>query len=619
MPKKGLSASINRFARLILETCKKYPRLRLNVALPGYILESIDPLVLSSLRDAAKRGSIEWLCMGYTEPFLSFSPLWLTAENIAAGTKAFAELTGEAPEGYVPPFSNWEPSHIDMFSCAGLKYAVIGNEALAKSESESSGYWMTEHTGSSMAVFPVRSCHGHNAPESLTAWAKEVFPDDKPDGGAPRMLILKYLYSLEEDGANGLAGKTQQDWIEQAAAEVEKRILELQPLRFKDVLGNVPPLGLHYFPPGLVPSHNEPATPYFLNNLHCYDQIGVMQRKMMDVCDAVRELKESKTAAKLRRQLFFAQDINRYLPSERAGFASVSDRLWTYGKMIDIERELYELRDTQNCVIRLTDFLRNGYKSIIMSNRALKICVDHKNGAQVYELDYRERSFNACAAYNPAVRARPNVIVPRESKLGFCDKIFMPGQLSVENYLKGVVKDCANFADSPFEYTFKNSPSGVRVLLNCNGGFIDNGRMCPLSMDKVLGLEKESAALSFSYKLGNTALTDYSFVLGIELPLSLPGAAKGTARIIGGKTKAAVSAAGEPIVINDVTEWAVEDEEAGVRMEFVTQKRVNVWLLFGDTLLITCPIEVEKSSTHSITGRMSFKKIRERGENDDSL
>jgi hypothetical protein len=612
MPKKVLCGSINRFARLLLSLCEKYSRLRLNVALPGYILECVDPAVMSSLREMVKRGSVEWLCTGYTEPFLSFSPLCLTSENITLGTAVFTELTGETPVGYTPPFSNWEPSHIDMLNAAGLKYAVIANEVVAKNESESSGYWMTEYTGNSMAVFPVRAYHRYNAPESIMSRIKEVCPDDRPDD-PPRMLFLKYLYSLLPENA-----EHQQAWIEQTAAEIEKYILELQPLRFKDVLGNIPPLGLHYFPPSLVPSHNEPATQYFLNHLHCYDQIGVMQRKLMDVCDSVRELKDSKLAVKLRKELFFAQDINRFLPSRHSGFCEVSDRLWTYGKLIDAERELYESKDTQNGVIQLTDFLRNGYKSVIMSNSALKMCLDHKNGAQVYELDYRERSYNACAAYNPAVRSRPNVIVPRESKLGFCDKIFMKDQFNIDDYAKGLIKDCANFADSPFEYTFKNSPSGVRVLLNCNGGFIDDGKMCPLSMDKVFGLEKDCAVLSCSYKLSNTSQTDYSFIFGIEIPLSLPGASNGNTRLIGGKTKTTVNDS-DPVIINDITEWAVEDDRAGVRIEFVTQKKISLWLLSGDTLLITCPVEIEKDSTMSLTSRLSFKKIRARNDNNDSF
>jgi hypothetical protein len=384
-----------------------------------------------------------------------------------------------------------------------------------------------------------------------------------------------------------------------------------------------------------VPSHNEPATPYFLNQLHCYDQISVMQRTLMDVCDSVRELKESKQAAALRRPLFFAQDINRFLPGRRSGFAAISDRLWTYGKLIGAERELQEIGGAQSGVIRLAEFLRNGYKSVIMSSRALKIYIDHKNGAQVYALDYLERSFNACAAYNPATRARPNVIAPRESRLGFGDRIFTEPP-SCDAYIKGIAKDRSNFSDSAFEYIFKNSPSGVKVLLNCNGGFTeDNGRNCPLAMDKVFGLEKDGAALSYSYKLGNTSLTDYKFTLGIELPLALPGVPDGSARFTCGRDKSVI-ASDKPIIIDEATEWEIEDDEAGVRMEFVTQKKVSVWLFSpdtpaahtppeggrrtnGTTLFMSCPFEIESNGALVFTGRISFRKLKPKGAYHDSF
>jgi len=629
MPKKELAASVNRFGKLLLELCDKYPRLRFNAGLPGYILECMDPLTVSSLRDMTRRGSVEWLCTGYTEPFSSFSPLWLTGENIALGVKTFSELTGEPSAGYLPPFSNWEPSHIDMLGGAGLKYAVISGALAAKSEAGASGYWITEHTGSSMAVFPAKAYHKYNAPKSLMEWINDICPDNPPDS-APKMLILKYLYSLEtENNAQNPQDDTQNLWLEEIAADIDKHILEFQPLRFKDALDNISPLGLHYFPPSLVTAHNEPAPPYFLNHLHCYDQIGVMQRKLMDVCDTVRELKESKAAAALKRQLFFAQDINRFLPSERAGFCCLSDRLWTYGKLINIEQELSKLRDAQNGVIRLTDFLRNGYKSIIMSNRALKLYLDHKNGAQAYELDFCEQSFNVCAAYSPRVRSHPNVVIPRESRLAFSDRIFAAPPV-VGEYIKGNVKDCSNFSDSPFEYTFKNSPAGVRVLMNCNGGFISDGRTCPLTMDKVFGFEKDSPVLLYSYKLGNTSLTSYDFTFGIEIPLALPGCSGGNVRIIGGRKKFKFNGA-EPVIIDDVNEWIVEDNYAGVRIEFVVQKTAGVWMFSPDapqaggnnsngaTMLILCPIVIEPSSAISFTGKITFKKIRARGANDDSL
>ena len=621
MHKKPLSSSINRFAERLLALCERFPRLRFNVALPGYVLECIDPLIVSSMRNMFKRGQIEWLCTGYTEPFLSFSPQWLTNENILTGMKVFTELTGEAPLGYVLPFSNWEPSHIDLFSNAGLKYAVISNTLLSKNEAKSCGYWITEHTGSSIAVFPVWSYHSYNAPQTIMEWANENFPADK---STPKMLTLRYLYSLGTEDKNITE---QLEWIEKIAAEIDKHILELHPLRFKDVIGDTPPLGLHYFPSSLAPSHNEPVSPYFLNHLHCYDQIGILQRKLMEACDAVNTVNDARLTDKLKHQLFFAQDINRFLPSENAGFCSITDRLWSYGKLIETERELYKLKKAQNGTIQLTDFLRNGYKSIIMSNSHLKVYLDHKNGAQIYELDCSDTLFNAAAVYNPKIRSRANVITPRESRLGFCDKIFTE-PLTCGNYLSGISKDSANFSDSPFEYTFKNTPAGVKVLLSRLGGFIKDGRSCPLGIEKVFGLEKNSSTLSYSYKLSNNSLTDYSFTLGIELPLALAGCLNKEALLVCNKKRYDLSSE-KPVIVENATTWEIEDWYLGVKMQFVTQKSMNVWIFSpeigqirssnGIIMMINCPVTLDPNGTFALTGKISFKKLKSKSFHNDSV
>jgi hypothetical protein len=624
MPKRELIGAVGGFAGALSEVCAAYPRVLFNVALPGYMLECFDRRVL----DRLKGGGVEWLCMGYTEPFISFSPLWLTGENIARGVRVFSELTGEAPRGFVPPFSNWEPSYIDMLHGAGFKYAVLSGALPDGFGGLGAGYWITESTGSNMAVFPVRSCHRGNAPIDIAEWLRGEFGA----GGGERVAILKYMYSLEppDSGAppggrrgggrhgGGQGGADpQREWLERVAAEIDKRILELQPMRFKDVVGNAAPLGLYYFPPGLAPPGGAPVTPYFLNWLHCHDQISVLQRKLMDASDGAAALKDAKLAARFKRELFFAQDINRFLPQAGAGFADMRDRLRAYGRLIGIEGELYGRGGAKGGVIRLSGFLRNGNKSVVMANRALKLYIDHKNGGQVYELDYIDRSFNACAAYNPAIRQSPEAIDPLESRLAFRDKLFT-GQPGYAGYKTAA--DRGNFSRLPMEYAFKGSQSGgARIVLSAAGAFAcEDGRQNPLAVDKAFGLEKDAPVLTYSYKLGNPTAAACAFTLAVEIPLALPGAAAGQAKLKAGAQTFDLSGDAE-IIANDITMWVIDDEEIGVRMEFVTQKTITLWVFaeskgaHGTTFVMTCPMEIAPASTQSFTGRISFRKVRVRG------
>ena len=106
MPKTALKDAINSFTANLLSIAAEFPHLRFNLVFPGYFLESIDVLLLSKLRELSKKGNLEWILTGYTEPFLSLSPLNLTSHNINHGLQLFSELAGETPCGFLPPFSN---------------------------------------------------------------------------------------------------------------------------------------------------------------------------------------------------------------------------------------------------------------------------------------------------------------------------------------------------------------------------------------------------------------------------------------------------------------------------------------------------------------------------------
>ncbi|MCL2689307.1 MAG: DUF1926 domain-containing protein, partial [Chitinispirillia bacterium] len=196
------------------------------------------------------------------------------------------------------------------------------------------------------------------------------------------------------------------------------------------------------------------------------------------------------------------------------------------------------------------------------------------------------------------------------------------------DYISGVSKDCSNFSDSPFEYTFKNTSAGVKVLLSGLGGFTKEGRSCPLGMEKVFGLEKDKAALSFSYKLSNNALTNYSFTFGIELPLALAGCLNKEAALICDKKK--YDLGGElPVIVENVTEWEIEDWDVGVKMQFVTQKSVNIWAFPPDggqikssngiIMMISCPVTLDPNAAFAFTGKISFKKLKSKSSRHDSI
>jgi hypothetical protein len=626
MPLAALKESIDRFAEQLLQLGAEHPNFHFNVALPAYILECTNPLLLSRLRDMHKRDTLEWLCEGYSEPFLSFFPQSLTEDNLRLGLATFTELTGATPQGFLPPFSNWETSYISTLRRLGLSYVALSSAALPPQARSACGYWFAEHAGDAIALFPSHKLHHYDAPADAIDWVEQILARDASLATNEKFVTVHYLLPLDPE-----SGVDPFRWLKNTVAELDKHILLYRSVLLQEARSLQPPIGLQHLPPSL-PLHDAPDEPephYFLNRLHSFDQVGILQRKLMDIVDKVAMLKDHRAATELKHRLFFLQDINRFLPAKTSGFTVLDDRLWSYGRLIDIERSLREHDGAGGGRIEITDFLRNGNKSIIMTNDTLKVYLDYKNGAHLFELDFPGRSLNLCAALNPAPHTPPDILSPGASFTSFIDRIYAE-QTTPREVIAGGVQDLGNFADGPFEYKVKKTATGVKTALSRQGSFLRGDKSCPLGMEKVFGLEKEKPTLSFVYQLANHALTACGFTFAFELAFSLPGTAERRARILHGK-KFFANVGWETISLEAATKWILDDPVAGVRLSFVTQKPLAVIVLplareaqagdppGGVRILCMTPVALEPSSSWTLMGTITCKKTRDKLKESDAL
>jgi hypothetical protein len=621
-----LREMIDRFSDQLLAIASEYPNIHFNVVLPGYILELINPLLLSRLRELQKRNALEWLLTGYSEPSLSFSPGWVAAANIKLGMEIFTELTGCPPAGFVPPFANWEPSYCTVVRPLGLSYAVLSHAIWPQKARRVCGYWYTEQGGDGVALFPSHVLHHYSAPADLIDWLEKIIMHDESGISGERLITIQYLLSLQAEGGIDAYRK-----LKYIVAELDKHILRFQPLLMQEARSQRPPVGLQHLPPSLPLSHfaDEQEPHFFGNLLHSYDQVGILQRKMMEISDQIAGIKDSRQAAALKRRLFLLQDINRFLPARASGFTMLPDRMWSFAGCIDLEKQCRDPEEGKSGRIHITDFLRNGNKSIIMSNRALKAYCDNRNGGRIFELDYLDRNLNLFAAYNPAPHDPPEIVSPGTSYAAFIDRIYAEGT-TADRFIAGAVTDAGDFSTGAFEYSIKKTSSGIKMALNRQGSFVLGEKTVPLSIEKVFGMEKDEASLSFVYQALNHSLTNYSFVFTTELPISLPGVTDHALRLVHANT-VYTTIGWEPIVIEKAVRWSISDHATGVRIQIVTQKPVDVCCLpikgadgqidpsCGIRLIIASPVTIEASSSWSLIGNLSLRKIRERRKVDDAL
>ena len=160
-------------------------------------------------------------------------------------------------------------------------------------------------------------------------------------------------------------------------------------------------------------------------------------------------------------------------------------------------------------------------------------------------------------------------------------------------------------------------------MLSRQGSFERGDKSLPLNIEKVFGLEKDSGILSFVYQLGNHSLTSMGLTFAIELAFSLPGAADRQARLLCGKDIHA-NIGWDCVLLEKTTGWSLVDLSAGVRMQFITQKPLDVFCLpimgseqtadpsCGIRLILVSRVVLEQSSTWTLMGNLICKKLREK-------
>ncbi len=611
----AMQGMLDAFAEKLVAVTHAHPNLRINLTLPGYMLQLLNPLILSKLNELQKSNCLEWLTPGYTEPFLSFSPQWLCGENIKCGLDTFEQLVGARPCGYVPPFSNWEPCLIPVLNDNRINYAVLSRTLLPASFQAYCGYWIAEHLGHAMAVIPFQTLHYYNAPASVAEWMENSILQS-PDKSGPLSVVIDYLVPLIPHSS-----RDPFRWLASFAESLDTLLITCQMNLLHELPTLAPPLGLQSIASSLAFKHENSETLVQCSNyLHTFDTVGIMQRKMMDVAENIRAHGDSREMMPLLKQLFAAQDINRYLPNTASGFKHLRDRFWTFGQMVAIDHALQKRDKISGGQIRIADYLKNGTKSIIMSNKSLKVYIDHKNGGQIFELDFLDRASNLMTCFNPACHTLPRIIAPGKSPTSFtdyfCDQTVQPSE-----FINGTVKHYGDFIASPFEYKIKKTASSVKTILSRQGSIALNGKPFPITMEKVFGLEKDKPELSFVYQLSNHALTTYAFTLAVEINLSLPGMLHHQVELIDGRKKRYTSALFEKIVLEEATESVFVDRKTGVEIRFKTQKPVT--LLFypaalsspyqGTKCLLLAPVSLAENGVWSLMGKLICRKTAIKG------
>ncbi len=609
VPGKILKESLGRFFETIFDLLQRFPQLRFNLVVAGYQLECVDPILIARLRDLCNKNLLEIVCTGYTEPFISLSPPDLTVKNIGFGLEVIKEFTGKSAYGFLPPFSNWEPSFISHLRALGFRYTLLSNKLFSEENQRACGYWVAEHAGSTIGLAGTTMVNYTMSPSEFIDRLNSIFDNDsRADSDA--FITPHYLLPLcSEKTDDALVG------LRLTVEEIEKNLLAYQPVCLNEVINTLEPLGLQYIPASLQIERSGAPDLHFLNYLFSFDQIGFIQRKMLDIYDRLQSSEQNDAKKPFLKELFFIQDINRLLPGKEAGFQIEADRGFTYSKMIAVDKQLR--KNSKEGRVRITDFLRNGGNTIILSNNNLKVFIDPHHGGQIIGVDFRRKTINLCGCYNSKCYPQPDIIVPNFSRTWFLDRILetRESEFTKESQL---IEDKGFFHSSDFDYRIRKTAAGINVSLIRNGSFLTHeNKAYPLQLEKLFGLERESSQLLFVYQFSNPSLMAYGFTFSTELNISLPGLTRGAVQLIAGKNRYE-NLGNNFLMVPSITVWSIVDRVGGVRIQMQTQKPLTIWCLTSNStdndtdglrVILTLPMVLEPSAQRKIIGKILCKTV----------
>ncbi len=143
-----------------LELLAEFPSIRVTIHYSGGLFQWIEdraPATFSLLSDLVSRGQVELLGGGMYEPVLALLPERDRLGQVRELSGLLERRFGRAPEGIWLAERVWEPDLPATLSAAGVRYLPLDDYHFVRaglSTEELDGFYITEHNGAAVRVFP---------------------------------------------------------------------------------------------------------------------------------------------------------------------------------------------------------------------------------------------------------------------------------------------------------------------------------------------------------------------------------------------------------------------------------------------------------------------------------
>lgn len=419
-----------------LEVLQGSPDIHITLHISGPLWDWFDekhPEFYEHIKKFVENKQIELMGGAFYEPLICAIPEEDAYNQIIYMQNFFNERFGIKPRGMWITERVWEPYFPKILSNAGIEYTAIDDAhflSAGLNREELFGYYLTEHEGFVVKVFPIIEKLRYTIPfrpiSETVNFLKEkanqysnacaVFHDDGEKFG----IWPGTYHSVYEE-----------KWLFNFFKSLENEKDWLKSVSYSEYIDNHPPLGRVYLPCAsyhemmewVLPTQSqreymkikkelqnnpelwEKASRYFRGGfwrgfLSKYEEANNMQKRMLKTSRRLNRLittdKENDLLKKAQRKLFQGQCNCAYWHGIFGGLYLNHLRTAVYNNIIESGKIMDEHEqsppDFYSCQVE--DFNCDGEPEVILDTQKATFFFSPSNGGTMFELDYKPKSFN---------------------------------------------------------------------------------------------------------------------------------------------------------------------------------------------------------------------------------
>jgi len=492
-----------------VDVLEEFPEVKLTMHFSGplydWILEN-EKEFIERLRQMVEKGQIEIIGGGYYEPILQIIPDADKFSQIVLMNDFIKNKFGKMPEGMWLTERIWEPYLTRIISEAGLKYTFLDDTHFRRTglnEKEFLGYYVTEDSSRSIAVFPI----------SKTLRYKIPFSKPKEAIAILRGFVRKKedtLITLFDDGEKfGLWPTTydwvyKKEWLRDFFTLLVKNGKYIETITASEALKKFPSNGLVYIPNSSYvemdewamepkdfiqykelkdslkerPDYNSIrhfiAAGFFRNFFIKYPRLNYMHKRMLALSERINKDASPEKDGDIFRSLWKSQCNCGYWHGVFGGFYLGNIRSSIYENLIDAEKKYDEKYASKPITAERADIDMDGTSETIIKNREMIACFSDK-GATMTELSLKDKNFNAVntitrrrETYHNKIsgKAKRDLVYDKYERTCFIDRLvekkITPNDFSKQRKMKNLSNDVYRLAldenenHAGLSYSFEN-------------------------------------------------------------------------------------------------------------------------------------------------------------------